>query len=47
MSNTKKEIKSPSLIMSLVKKSQTKGVIITSLMDNEVHLIFVPKTASL
>lgn len=47
MSNTKKEVKSPNLIMSLVKKSQAKGVIITSLMDNEVDLISVLKTASL
>lgn len=43
MSNIKKEVKSPKLIMSLVKKSQTKEMIITTtLIDNEFAFISVP-----
>lgn len=47
ISNTKKEVKFPKLIMSLVRKSQTEGTIITTLMDSEFDCISVSKTASL
>lgn len=46
MSNAKKDVKFPKLVMSLVKKSQTEGVIITTLLEDEFDCISVSKTAS-
>lgn len=46
MSNIKKEVKSPKLIMSLVKKSQTKEMLITTTLIVMNLLSFLFLTAS-
>ena len=42
MSDTKKGVTSPKLLLSLVKKSKIEGVMITTLMHNEFDFISVP-----
>ena len=42
MSDTKKGVTSPKLLLSLVKKSKIEGVMITILMRNELDFISVP-----
>ena len=42
MSDTKKGVTSPKLLLSLVKKSKIEGVMITILIRNEFDFISVP-----